>query len=71
MTLLNKINSFAAFKTRFMFPRNNFHCGFITLIAKSISTSGFLTSCASGNPFSLAVLNYSPVKTMISIYITF
>jgi hypothetical protein len=56
--LLKYSNFYVVFKTRFMFPGNNFHWRFIT----PIITSGFLSSTASANQFLLAVLRYPPVK---------
>jgi hypothetical protein len=49
----NKNIFFAIFKTRFMFPENDFYWRFIV-------------PTASENRFSLAVLSYPPVKMMIS-----
>jgi hypothetical protein len=56
---LIQINFFAIFKICFMFLETICTGGFIT------STTGFITSTASENRFSLAVFSYPPVKMMI------
>jgi hypothetical protein len=49
-------------------PNNHVARKFCAKNATTCNGDGFLNSTASGNRFSLAVLNYSPVKMMISSY---
>jgi hypothetical protein len=61
-------NYFLLFLKHVNVSENNFYQWFYYVDRqwKSISTDSFFNSTASGNRFSLAVLNYPPIKMMIS-----